>query len=240
MKKYIFQLEKQQLGADGSYRDLESNERVSLIDHDSSAIDALFRPLLDRELTKITLFYESQEKELLEELSQLEQQIKDHEEAGPDAGYHYMYHDDDDDDDDDNSPSRSRPPRRRRRKSTSVDQHSRFPMGQTIPEESPVRHRYSSSSEDGGDLDPSLIPFRSSRPSRSPVGTIGKLANRLHFMRESLTSSVHDTIWNSDTNYAYDTRLLFKRRIRNLYISLSSLKSYVEINYTGFRKILKK
>ncbi|KAG1902987.1 SPX domain-containing protein [Suillus fuscotomentosus] len=32
----------------------------------------------------------------------------------------------------------------------------------------------------------------------------------------------------------------FKRKITNLYITLSSLKSYVEVNYSGFSKILKK
>lgn len=44
----------------------------------------------------------------------------------------------------------------------------------------------------------------------------------------------------SNSDYAWDTRLLFKRRITNLYVSTSSLKSYVELNYSGFRKVLKK
>ena len=37
-----------------------------------------------------------------------------------------------------------------------------------------------------------------------------------------------------------DIQLLFKRRIANIYLSLTSLRSYVELNYSGFRKILKK
>jgi phosphate transporter len=60
-------------------------------------------------------------------------------------------------------------------------------------------------------------------------------------VRESFTSSSQEqTIWNAKTNYAWDTRLLFKRRITNLYVTLSALKSYVDTNHSGFRKILKK
>lgn len=72
------------------------------------------------------------------------------------------------------------------------------------------------------------------------MGTMGRLANKLGIMRESFTSSVHENVWTSKTDYAYDTRLLFKRKITRLYISVSSLKAYVEVNYSGFRKILKK
>lgn len=49
-----------------------------------------------------------------------------------------------------------------------------------------------------------------------------------------------ETIWNSRSNYAWDIQLLFKRRITNLYLTATSLRSYVELNYSGFRKILKK
>lgn len=104
------------------------------------------------------------------------------------------------------------------------------------------RHRYSISSSEG-DLEDSVVSLRH---SKSP--TMRKLANTFNFMkdsvgmRDSITSTGlgPETIWTSRTNYAYDTRLLFKRRITNLYISFSSIRSYVEVNYSGFRKILKK
>ncbi|KAF9522838.1 SPX domain-containing protein [Crepidotus variabilis] len=48
------------------------------------------------------------------------------------------------------------------------------------------------------------------------------------------------SIWSSPTDYAYDIRLLYKRRITHLFISLTNLRSYIEINHSGFRKILKK
>jgi phosphate transporter len=56
----------------------------------------------------------------------------------------------------------------------------------------------------------------------------------------SSSQSQEPTIWTAKTNYAWDTRLQFKRRITNLYVTLAALKSYVDTNFSGFRKILKK
>jgi phosphate transporter len=82
--------------------------------------------------------------------------------------------------------------------------------------------------------------------SRSPtVGVLG-LATKLRNSIASLgsphgpVSSGSETIWTSKKNFATDTQLLFKRRITNLYVQVSALRSYVELNYSGFRKVLKK
>lgn len=83
----------------------------------------MFIPLLDKELKKITLFYESQEKDLLDDVDTLEEQVRLQEEAGVLGAGYEGYTDDeqesDDDDDDDESLSHSReatgqPVRRRR------------------------------------------------------------------------------------------------------------------------------
>jgi phosphate transporter len=140
LKKAIYQLEKQQHGLSHSAIDLESHERTSLMGRiDESATDAVFIPLLDRELKKITAFYTSQETELLEELEELDELVKEQEEAGLAAGDRYLDDDDDDDEDEDDedeissSPPISRegtvPPKRRRRKSTSASYGVRFPTG---------------------------------------------------------------------------------------------------------------
>lgn len=99
-----------------------------------SGTDAIFVPLLDRELKKIVNFYEHQEKELLDELSELEESIKLQEEAGL-AGDRYIDDvggvsgdEDDDDEDDDESLSRSRdrdPSAQRRRKSSTTSRMRR-------------------------------------------------------------------------------------------------------------------
>jgi phosphate transporter len=229
LKKYIYQLEKQALST--SVHDLESNERTSLVGRPADqTTDSIFIPLVDKELKKVTLFYENQEKELFDELEELQALVQKQDELGLEGDYYGEYDDEDDD-------SISRSPERQRRLSGSLS-HSR---NTSVP--GPVRHRYSISSSDG-DMEDSVASLGR---SKSPRGTMRKLANTFNFMRDStamrdsVTSSVSpDTIWTARTSYAYDTRLLFKRRITNLYNSFSSLRSYVEVNYSGFRKILKK
>lgn len=102
LKKYVYQLEKQQVGLRDAYHDLEANESTSLMGGtDSSLTDAQFIPLLDRELKKICLFYELQVKEVLEDADELQRLVEKQEENGPDGEHHFMDDDDDDDDDDD-------------------------------------------------------------------------------------------------------------------------------------------
>ena len=127
--------------------------------------------------------------------------------------------------------------------------------GDTIPEEQPTRRRHSVSSSDGNatDLEASVTSVRqapsnyaatyprAASNSKSPIGKARSLANKFNIMKDSFSSSLNDeNIWTAKTDYAWDTRILFKRRITALYIQLTSLKSYVDINYAGFRKILKK
>lgn len=54
------------------------------------------------------------------------------------------------------------------------------------------------------------------------------------------TGVLPETVWTSKSTTAYDIRMLFKRRISNLYTVGTNLKAYVELNHSGFRKILKK
>ena len=112
--------------------DLEANERESLIQQTTStATDAVFVPLLDRELKKIHSFYESQELELLDAVANLEGLVQEQEEAGLAAEDRYIFEGDDDDDDDDDdeppSPSLTRedvPPKRRRRRSSAAPRYA--------------------------------------------------------------------------------------------------------------------
>jgi hypothetical protein len=82
--------------------------------------------------------------------------------------------------------------------------------------------------------------------SRSPTDRARGFASRLRSSIASLgsphtpVSGNGETIWTSKKNFATDTQLLFKRRITNLYVQVSALRSYVELNYSGFRKVLKK
>ena len=95
--------------------------------------------------------------------------------------------------------------------------------------------------EPGESAPQQLLPpaGRGSSTSRSPIRAARAVATRL-FRKDSVASDYPETVWTARNSYAMDIQLLFKRRITNLYLSLTSLRSYVELNYTGFRKILKK
>jgi hypothetical protein len=94
----------------------------------SSSTDDIFVPLLDREVKKITSFYELQERDALSELEMLEEMVKEQEELGPVAETRFLDDEYDDDDDDDeevegDSPIRNRTTSgrsRRRRRISSI------------------------------------------------------------------------------------------------------------------------
>ncbi|KAH9481898.1 putative transporter C3B8.04c [Psilocybe cubensis] len=242
LKKYIYQLEKQQSGRDLSLsRDLESNERSALLNEaDATETDGMFIPLLDRELRKIVAFYEQQSKELLDDLEDLEKDVILQDEIGLQGGEHYDdYEEYDEDDNDNDSISASRSPDGRRTSTSrprKLSAAGRLRVPQAGPSGSPeIQRRQSLSSFE--DMEDSYL---SSRHGKGPKGTVAKLANKLKDSFVSSSSTTDPTIWTARTDYAYDTRLLYKRRITNLYISFTNLKSYVEVNYSGFRKIIKK
>ena len=77
--------------------------------------------------------------------------------------------------------------------------------------------------------------------SKSPLVKARAIARTLKdSLISTASSNVPETVWTARNNYAQDTQLLFKRKITNLYVVATSLKSYIELNYSGFRKILKK
>ena len=130
LKKCIYQLEKQQHGHEQLLTyDPESNERSTLLaEQDTISTDAMFIPLLDRELRKIVTFYEHQEKELINDLEDLEKSLLEQEDAGMGLRYYDDVTDEDDDDDDSLEDSRSPAMRRQslshqRRNSVSGRRH---------------------------------------------------------------------------------------------------------------------
>jgi hypothetical protein len=130
LKKCIYDLEKKQHDLKRSSRDLESLQQAPLLE--TSSTDAVFIPLLDRELAKICAFYESQTREVMGDIDELEELVKEQEEAG--LGGERVYTDDEDDEDEEEGDvyygeSPTSPfgtlPQRRRRKSSSAARRSR-------------------------------------------------------------------------------------------------------------------
>ena len=97
LKKQIYLVEKRQSGLDTSYHDLESLHSPLLGNSDA---DQIFSQYLDRELKKITLFYESQAAELFEDIEDLEAQVEEQEE-GEMRNYPEFDEEDEDDEDED-------------------------------------------------------------------------------------------------------------------------------------------
>ncbi len=87
-------------------------------------------------------------------------------------------------------------------------------------------------------LDPNLGIGRGS--SKSPLVRARALASKLKDSIMSTSSAGPESVWTARNKYAWDMQLLYKRKITNLYVLATSLRSYVELNYAGFRKILKK
>ncbi|KIO25061.1 hypothetical protein M407DRAFT_15305 [Tulasnella calospora MUT 4182] len=223
LKKKIYDIEVQTGAGDGHH----DAERAGLLAGQSVSGNDVFIPLLDRELEKIVNFYthqEKEEKEVLDELEEVRQLVEQTEEQGLVAE---PYRDDDgtdedEEDDDDETTNRSSPTSDgrlpdRRSSAGSYD----YDIEASVPSLS--RRRANSSA--GPDSSPRAAP-------KTPLEQV------FRFM--GVTSDEPETIWTARTDYALDTRMLFKRRITTLYISATSLRSYVELNQTGFRKVLKK
>ncbi|EUC64788.1 transporter, divalent anion:Na+ symporter (DASS) family protein, partial [Rhizoctonia solani AG-3 Rhs1AP] len=235
LKKQIYTLESE-LPIPGQSRDVEQGERAALLGGDSNreAANAVFQPLLDVELAKITAFYDLQEKELLYDVTELEQLVAKTEEDGINGNAGIDSDDGSDDDEDDDDPrSNGGMPSAHRRRSTSQSQalNSSRTLGNSVVEEPTSATR----------PDPTPLRHYEGRvlimePRHVPPLDVAERSPGAN----SNAPVYGDAIWQSRSPAAMDLQMLFKRRITTLFISLISLKSYVELNYTGFRKILKK
>ena len=79
---------------------------------------------------------------------------------------------------------------------------------------------------------------KSPGPRSKLSNIIDKVARRASFSEPS--PILDQSVWDAPSNHARDIRMLFKRRITTLYNTTVGLRSYVDLNYSGFRKILKK
>ncbi|CUA70486.1 putative transporter C3B8,04c [Schizosaccharomyces pombe 972h-] [Rhizoctonia solani] len=266
LKKQIYTLESE-LPIPGQSSDVERGERAALLggDRNREAANAVFQPLLDTELAKITAFYDIQEKELLYDITELEQLVAKTEVEGINGNAGIDSDDGSDDDEDEyDAQSNGGMPSARRRRSTSQSQAlstNRYsveePAAGTRPDTAPLVH--SNLRGDNAELAASIVSLRgpssdhgaaprspnrrrralslSTIPPKTPLATLIRLVKP---GANSNAPVFGDAIWQSRSPAAMDLQMLFKRRITTLFISLTSLKSYVELNYTGFRKILKK
>ncbi|CAG8892145.1 unnamed protein product [Penicillium nalgiovense] len=226
LKKLIYALEKQVNRIEGpSNTDVES---APLLGAQPSNPDAVFKRALDVEMDKICSFYQKKEAEIFELTDEL---IKD-----ADV---YL---------------------------SETDGVDMDPVSETIIKASSrrgnghgsvSRRRSSAVSNDsmaddegeGADSDddrsPTTLPQRRRllRSIDGESGTddqYGDLADSSYFA-QSTTREPHESVFNDEDFLAlYNTGISLKKRLIECYVSLCELRSFIELNKTGFAKALKK
>ncbi|KAJ0168346.1 putative transporter C3B8.04c [Colletotrichum tanaceti] len=216
LKKLIYQLEKtvhQTSSGDAEARPLIRNEDP----------EEVFSRALGVELEKICSFYVSKEGELLDEVNQL---------LG-DVGNHSS-----EDDENDGEPRRSFGSATRpglsvpngRRTSVSVDGNIEDSDDDDDDDETTGLTKSRSSLGGGRRKTVPNLGQSTTDMTASTELTLGRSLRRYSTAQDDLP----------DQTFLYSSGIMLKKRIISLYVSLCELKSYVQLNRTGFRKVLKK
>ncbi|TPX07150.1 uncharacterized protein E0L32_010951 [Thyridium curvatum] len=218
LKKLIYQLEKVVHQAAGT--DAESRPLIQTEDP-----EAVFIRALDVELEKISSFYGVKEQELIDDVNAI---LKD-------VGVFEL---DNENGEGGRSPFNDNQNNRHRRQSVQSRQSTEDGV--------------EDDSDDDGDETTGLTRKRrwsggggagTGGPRRRTVHNIGGPATDMtastemtrSFRRYSVTVDDFD-----DQAVLFSTGIMLKKRIISLYVQLCELKSYVQLNKTGFRKVLKK
>ena len=220
LKKQIYQLEKtihQSSGGDPESR--------PLIHEDP---ELAFSRSLDVELEKISSFYGVKERELVDEVAQLLRDVGAFEE---------------DDLDDGTQPPpqlHPQPPAHPARKFRSAFR----PRSASNPSQASTEDGADDSDEDDNETTGLTNGRRSSNfgGRRRTVPNIMNASTDLTASSE-ITRSVrrHSMSYEDYAEQAlFSSNIMLKKRIISLYVQLCELKSYVQLNHTGFRKVLKK
>lgn len=242
LKKLIYTLEKQINKPPG---ELEDEENTSLLGSQLDP-DTIFKRMLDSELDKVCSFYRLKELEVFGELDQL---VKD-------AEFYKSETKDVDMDDVIDSENRRKtgrsqsifnvPFRRKRRTSTM-----------SVSIEEPEEEDSDSDAEDSAHM------IKKSRPSlkqrsktvwtgtEQTTGSNGALSESREDLRAATETpaflrrrpSLALELEASDPGQVsslYDSAINLKKRTISLFVSLSELKSFIQLNHTGFKKASKK
>ncbi|GAA5910816.1 hypothetical protein JCM6882_003435 [Rhodosporidiobolus microsporus] len=93
---------------------------------------------------------------------------------------------------------------------------------------------------------PSAAPALRARPSfgtRRGLSGGNKMGHSILSAHEAATEGENEApggVWDGLSDWAVDQRIMYKRRLAGVFTSLSELKQFVDLNYTGLSKVLKK
>jgi len=244
LKKTIYTLEKQINQTQGEGQD----EEAALLDGQRVDPDVTFKRLLDAELDKVCSFYRLKEMEIFNELEQIQKDLENYqsETAGVDM--------DEVVDLQNRRKLRSSsifggvPFRRRRRASTAT-------MSMSIEEEAEQDDDSDSDADDHAAMlkkkdKPSQKqrskslwqpPQLNTQRSRDMTSSMESLTTPPASLKRRPSMALElDSSNPGQLTTLYDSGITLKKRIINVYVSLSELKSFIQLNQTGFKKAAKK
>ncbi|KAE8367235.1 SPX domain-containing protein [Aspergillus caelatus] len=235
LKKLIYSLEQQVRKASGQAQaDVES---APLLDSTPNT-DAIFRKALDAELEKICTFYQDKELEILKEVEEV---IRDAEEYASEADGINV-----DPMSEHMTKTRTMSSSSRRR---SGNGYHDFPLNHDRRRSS-VTESVVDDDDDDADSDDERLSVQNGRRLSHAAGSAIPDDGRTDYMGES--GYMGDSrAWRSNRAQVehfgdpkvldlYNSGLSLKKRAVDAYVSLCGLKSYIQLNKTGFSKALKK
>jgi hypothetical protein len=218
------------------------NQHIAHVDAESSPLlngaaedpDKVFTNALDKELETVVSFYQLKESEIYAELEHLlkdeenyeeEQEVFEHEQENTAAG--------------------------KRTRSASIFKHIGFTRPRRTSTLSPGSD-LQEEDEDEGDSDDDDAQ-ETSRLRRRSLDGRRQLQRRLthddddvragssdFFSSRRRASAAFDDYNDMSFSALYDEGISLKKRTVSLYVSLCELRSYIQLNKTGFQKVLKK
>ena len=235
----IYTLEKQ---IHHTVQDGQDEEQAALLGGQHLDPDTTFQRMLDSELDKVCSFYRLKELEILGEVNEL---VKDAEE------YEQETHGVDMEEVGEAEHRRKGPrssivfglpfrrPRRASTLSASIEEEEEEPAdsdsdveeSRALTKKSPTKQRSKSAWDTGA--------MHSMANSRDDLRSSTDLPSNDMRRRPSMALTL-DNEDPSQLSSLYDSGITLKKRTISLYVSLCELKSFIQLNYTGFKKAAKK
>lgn len=221
----IFQLEKNLHQGSNAPADAEASPLLQA--NAGANPDEIFSRALDVELSKIAGFYQLKELEIFHEVDEL---LPDAEEYDNDTNGRHP---------DlaalDGAPPEGARPGQKMRNSFAgiVKSRRRSSVARSFGTDGVE----DSDEEDAEESQPLAKGLRRSRTEPDGVGASGDMTNSSDNLRRNSTAFDYD---DQEFSALFSSGISLKKRTIQVYVSLCELKSYIQLNQTGFRKVLKK